>query len=73
MGADARTAVARYKSGSCGHNSGAQVRLDEGSCGGGAVGGLVGGLGSVEGCDAAQPVLRVVEVVHLVFGAGDAA
>ncbi|MFG3141828.1 hypothetical protein ACGFZA_37120 [Streptomyces sp. NPDC048211] len=58
--------------GFCGRNSGAQVRLDEGSCGGDAVGVRVGGLCNVEGRDAAQPVLRVVEVVQPGLGAGGA-
>lgn len=52
--------------------TGAQVRPDPGSCGGDAVGVLVGALGSVEDRDAAQPVLRVSKLSNLVFGAGDA-
>ncbi|MFF7447871.1 MULTISPECIES: hypothetical protein [unclassified Streptomyces] len=72
VGADARTAVARYQSGSCGHNSGAQVRPDEGSCGGAAVGfSSVASAASKAGMSA-SPCSASSKLSNLVFGAGDA-
>ncbi|WP_260255842.1 hypothetical protein [Streptomyces sp. 840.1] len=65
-----RTAVARCQSGSCGHNSGAQVRRDEGSCGGSgfsSVASAASKAGTQPGpCSASS------KLSNLAFGAGDA-